>query len=136
MNEINYAYFAGFFDGEGCIRICKRKGRRYARYQLDIGITSTNLWILQRLKFMFGGSVLIQKASTLTRRTAWAWRINGKLALQFLRLIYPYLYLKKAEAEIAIEFQEGKTNLGKSLTDGQRAVEEAQRLLLVDLKHK
>jgi hypothetical protein len=136
MTENILTYFAGFFDGEGYIGIAQRKGKISPRYQLDIGITSTNLWILQELKFKFGGSICKQGKTTLTRHQAWAWRLFSNQACAFLKMILPSLRLKRNQAELAIKFQSNKKNTyWQRLTKEQLVIEEAQKILMKQLKN-
>ena len=117
MTENELAYAAGLFDGEGCIGIYKRKmadckvGYHYA---LQVRINMADNIILAWLHLHFGGSLIHDKPrkSNWKSMTSWALWANG--AVKFLKLILPYLKLKKEQAKIAIEFQEAKTaGLGK-----------------------
>jgi len=55
-------------------------------------------------------------------------------AAEFLKLILPYLQLKRPQAEIAIKFQAGVGKSTRILTDEQLAVREAQKILLQEMK--
>jgi len=101
MNENEINYWAGLFDGKGYIGIIKKKPSKsnpYGQYILQASITQ---------KFMpevpieeFGG-VVYQDISSKTYK----WMFNStQSALKFLKAIYPYLRVKKHQAEIAFEF--------------------------------
>lgn len=133
MKKIDIAYMAGFFDGEGSISIMRRaKGKPY---WLRVQLGQANKWILQLIQFQFGGS-LFHNRPRENRREAWQWSASANIAMGFLKCILPYLKLKKGEAEIAIHFQEGKIPRHEVLTEGEQAVEEAQRIMLGSLKDK
>lgn len=135
MKKTDLAYFAGLFDGEGCISIDKDyKGKVYLT--LSCRVAMTNLWVLQALKFAFGGSVRSVKKQKNHWKQAWIWRVSAQLALSFLEQILPYLKLKKPEAEIAIKFARAKMGRqGKRrLSDEQIAVAQAQQILVQNLK--
>ena len=131
-DELNY--YAGFFDGEGCIMIRKKHmGRPY--HTLDIAITSTNHNILEDFKRAFGGKVHGAYKSKTHYKDKWSWMVGGDKALTILRVLYPYLRLKSKEAELGIEFQErAKYKRDVDLRAGQEAVKEAQYILMKELK--
>ena len=134
-DELNY--YAGFFDGEGCIMIQKKQGRPDGRpYRiLNIAISLTNLNILEDFKRAFGGTVHGAYKSKEHYKDKWNWQIFGNKALTFLKLIYPYLRLKTREAELGIEFQErARQHCDIALREGREAIQEAQYILMKELK--
>jgi len=108
---INITYVAGLFDGEGCVQIRKlRKNDRYGGvcHLLATQIANTNLSILELLKADFGGCICEgNKLDSRHKKRCWTWSIASHQAYGFLKKIYPYLIIKKAEVDIAFEFQEG-----------------------------
>ena len=143
MKKTDLAYFAGLFDGEGTIFITNnlRKGRKNLYKQLTVAITMTNQWIIELFHFAFGGCLQFIPAHA-NKKSAWYLSLRSRIASDFLKVILPYLKLKKAEAEIAIRFQdekdrrrkENRIGRGRSLTEGEIAIEEAQRIMLKKLK--
>ena len=126
------AYMAGIFDGEGCICLRKCKKRSVV---LDISFANTNEWLIQWAKFAFGGKVyLVEQSSPSSKgknwKPYWRWAMSSNKALGFLRLLYPYLRLKKPQAELAIKFQEARGGTGCRFTDEERAIAEAQRIVM------
>ena len=117
---LNLAYAGGLFDGEGIICIAKvrtnkNKGGLY--FGLRIELSNTNEQVVRWIQCYFGGSVYERYADIDTRRTLWAWHIRGQMALGFLKIIIPYLRIKKQQAELAIEFQ-ARQKLGRYATGG------------------
>ena len=91
------AYYAGFFDGEGCI--CA-SGEAF-----EVTITNTNLQVLARLVMEFGGHIVKQRPATERRKAVYVWYAGNKDTVErFLQLIEPYLIVKKRQAELAIEY--------------------------------
>jgi len=131
MKKTDYAYIAGLFDGEGCIHISKRKS---GYYQLRIVVSNTNEMIIRWLGFAFTGCVWGKKPKG-NRRASWTWGVSDRKAEAFLKLIHPYLILKKPEAELAFKFMQTKVpqNSGGKIPP-QTVLQEAQRVLMQALK--
>jgi len=134
ITKFELSYYAGFFDGEGCIMISKKRASRPCR-ALSVVITNTRVSVLEDIKGIFGGGLFKVRRGKESYKDKWMWSIGGKKAVAFLTKIYPYLRLKKKEAELAFEFQRGKT-CGKSdaLKERKDIIEEAQYTLMRELK--
>lgn len=104
-------YMAGFFDGEGCIRIAKNNFLcRNAVYTLRCIVTNTNKSILEHFQGYFGGGIYSHNWNAKHGyKPCWNWQVNGNEALYFLHQVVSFLKLKSNEAEIAITFQEFKS---------------------------
>ena len=111
MNEYDLVYMAGFFDGEG--HICIGRGRRLCRghyylcYQLEAGIAQSGKkgkLICEWFKSIFNG--YIKQNGQIRNKYSWNWKVSSNQALLFLKQIYPYLKIKKEQANLALEFQE------------------------------
>lgn len=138
MKKTEIAYLAGFFDGEGCVAIGKQKKSddRNPTYALRVSISSSNVWIVHKIQFAFGGSIYVKLRTKGHNLDCWQWCVSGPKAMEFLKFILPYLHLKKPQAEIAIQFQKvrrGRGYQGK-LTDAERAIVEAQYLVVKNMK--
>ena len=121
------AYTAGIFDGEGCISIVRRKGKKGFYCQLYISVGSTDEWLAEWLKMQYGGSVIFCEREG-NKQNLWKWNLWSRKATTFLALILPYLNLKRPQAELAIGFQLKNNKLGK--TDAELAIIEAERLMM------
>ena len=137
MKKTDLAYVAGLFDGEGSISIVKNK--KWNNHTLQISLGSTDEWICQSLKMMFGGNISLKNETHDGIRACWQWSNGSRKAYNTLLLIVPYLRIKRPQAEIAIKFQKAKIErafgkgLNKFLTDEERAVREAQRILVMGM---
>lgn len=135
LRDTDLAYIAGLFDGEGCINIGRNRSNRH--HWLRIEITMASEYIPTLLLNYFGGSFYdweknLGKSQQLR---LYSWQIRSRKAYTFLKTIYPYLRLKRAQADLAFIFQEGFIYQGsKPLTDEVLAVREAQRILMHNLK--
>lgn len=96
-------YMAGYFDGEGCIRVTQNK--RDNGFGIHVFITNTYYPFLEELSRRFGGKVSRRNVATDRRKEQYQWRISNKYyALKFLVAINQFLIEKKPQADLAIEF--------------------------------
>lgn len=98
------------FDGEGCVGIYTHNGRvLYPRsnpgYILRATISNGNPTPLLVLKEELGGSLSWQKRKD-RRRHVCTWLATSLKAEKFLKLIFPYLIIKRDEAKVAFAFRE------------------------------
>ena len=97
------AWFAGFFDGEGCVRIDKVRGG--LAYGLSVSISNTYHPSLIVYEQTFGGHISNSKTRPgRQHKRLWEWNANGVTAYNFLVAIEPYMLVKKEQANIAIEY--------------------------------
>lgn len=115
-SEIDRAWLAAMFDGEGCIGI-----RRFKSYRKDLEqayqdgfvvytvVTNNDTELLDRCKELTGLGWIAQKQKAgtvdsrgiISRRNSYGWRAEGNSAVDVIRAIYPHLIAKKRQARIA-----------------------------------
>ena len=118
MQEVEKAYSAGFFDGEGSIYISRgRKLKTGYQYFLCISINNTDKPIIDLFQQWFNGKISINP-DTRTRRKLMRLRIYSIEAMKFLRILMPYLKVKLKQAQLALEFQEQMSV--RKLTDEEK----------------
>lgn len=110
MNDTDLAYAAGIIDGEGTILITHYKERpnRQAGYRVVVEVGMCDSAVPMWLYAKFGGRLKDYERPNIKHRRVYRWNNADSKAVEFLRLILPYLKTKKAQAEIAIEYQEIK----------------------------
>lgn len=121
MQETQKAYWAGILDGEGCVNITttKPKDRITPYHFLRIMIYNSKRELLEKAKREFGcGTIQTHKSWSKVLnyqgKIIFAWGASTRDAEKCLRILLPYLFLKKKQAELALEFQEAKsTKKGK-----------------------
>lgn len=105
-------YWAGLFDGEGCITYYRgslksSNGSSVNRqYILLVTVTNTYKPIIDLLRDTFKGSINTHGHNEPKRRPAWKWMCRSRLASDFLRLVQPHLILKRTECDIALELHD------------------------------
>ena len=112
MHSISWEYVAGFFDGEGCVGIHQNKARRGNGCPVVI-IAQTGdrgrLLLLEIADFLkpMGVSTYLGTSKRMkdTHRTCYNLRIaNRPGVITFLRGVFPYLRIKKVEAQDVLRF--------------------------------
>lgn len=142
MTERELAYAAGVFDGEGSVGIYVggKTSLGRPRYNLRLSVGNTDTRLTNWLAETFGGKVRAKQPRVPSRhRQAYDWYLFGNNAVEFLRLIRPFLLLKAEQADVAIKFQATITPSGGPggsllLTDEQIAERETYRQQLSALK--
>ncbi len=99
------AYIAGFFDGEGCIRI-KKANQGGNSYYVWVAITNSNKAILEEIAELFGGKV--RQAEKKVNKVVYHYLITSSEAVDFLKTVRCFLREKRAQADTAIYFHENK----------------------------
>lgn len=107
-------YFAGFFDGEGCISIARQKktwGNKAQPYfhRLRINLAQKDPAILKELYDIVGGTLHCSNG-------VWKWYADDASAVAFLASLAPFLRVKRVQAELALEFAKTKTGVAGSIT--------------------
>lgn len=102
------AYLAGIIDGEGSITIYKynRKPRLYSTYCLRLLITNTNKDLIYWIQSKLGKGCVNYIKSLHREKPALRYNITSGKAAEVLKLVLPYLIVKKEQAEIGIAFRE------------------------------
>ncbi len=126
------AYTAGITDGEGHISILKKHKQNY--YYLQAGVRNTNEWLCQWLKMQFGGRITTWHPNRLNWKTSYQWIIEHKSAFEFLKLVLPYLNLKKPQADLAIKYQSRRSLLKRS--ESNKVLDEAEIVLMTHLNKR
>lgn len=100
--EEDVIWAAGFFDGEGCVRITRQEKYGKTYHWMDVSVFQAEQTSIELLMELFGGSISDHHSK---RDIGWWWRAHGPTADAALREMLPYLRVKRRQAEIAINFQ-------------------------------
>lgn len=109
MERNAWPYVAGILDGEGTIALCRyhQKDRPGEYTRLEIRINNTDFRLIKWLMHNFGGRFQAQENDRGFKNTRilYSWYLSGKSNKEkFLLGILPHLLLKKAQAQIALDF--------------------------------
>lgn len=126
MKKTLIAYLAGIMDADGYFTIRKqtyqiriRKDSNNPTYSERIGIKQTCPTIVKLIHDYFGGYFRTEKPSAPNGKLLYALDIKNRKANEFLKIIYPYLVIKKKQADILFKLRasinEGKKYKHKTL---------------------
>lgn len=125
MREVDLAYAAGLIDGEGSIHIEVTRGKWYAP-RMCLGMTLPALEVMEMYHEEYGGTLRVMRPETEKWAEAWMWYVHGPDAVRFLSDILPYLKIKKAHAELAIQVGTIRDELPKRRNGQAKWTEEAR----------
>jgi len=107
--KINNSWAAGFFDGEGCIRVNKPTKRNLGN--LCVSISNTDEAVVRWFQKKWPGYFKpYRDCKNKNRKPAFMWIIASLNAVAFLKYIQPYVKrgVIKTKIRLAIEYQEQK----------------------------
>lgn len=126
MTNEELAYIAGIFDGEGCINFTSLKGYVYPR----VVVSNTDYRIIKHLSTSFGGAIIKLKKTNEKWKDSWQWMLAWSAAIDFLEQIYPWLLLKRHQAEVVFAYDAIRYKVRKKWEDKkQEDYEEALKFL-------
>lgn len=111
-NELNFAYLAGYIDGDGCFYIDTVKAKTGAprlHYRTILKFASVDVGIMQWLQDFLGihywGKVVPKSRKHLNYRKVWEANLTGAALDALLPKILPYLRIKKRHCEIMLKMR-------------------------------
>ena len=105
-SRLDYAYFAGLIDSEGCFRVKKWKPKHKPNsvYAIHIEIGNTKFAIISWLVERFGGHIAYIPEKPRKKAVA-IWSLSANALYKILPKIHPFLSTKKEICEKLMEFQ-------------------------------
>ena len=100
--ESDLAYAAGIIDGEGsiCVAYCKQSSMSSVKnYGVAVSVGMVDPEVPLWLKSIFGGNVDTYKGKRLVYR----WKLHARKCADFLEMVSPYMKLKRARSEAAVQ---------------------------------
>jgi hypothetical protein len=116
--DTDWAYAAGFVDGEGCIAVVRSfvpRSDRYA-YGVQVVVANRDRDVLDWMQRTWGGWVVDVSGRQGRWRPSFTWRSGGLKAKPFLTGIRPWLRIKGVQCDNALVMidllQRGRRTLG------------------------
>ena len=122
MTETEKAYIAGFIDGEGSIGFRKTHSERgYYDTTVRLRVTQCSREVLDWIKIVTDiGSVRQWARCSNKHQSRFEWYCSGKNAIALLKLLYPYLLVKKPQASLVFRFEDTMVGQGNLLSVEQK----------------
>lgn len=128
-------YLAGIIDGEGYIGINLQKQKKCNRYRIRLCVCNTNLELLTWLVDNFGGGIYEKRVYKSNHSKSFNWSVGDKSAEEILTVVYPYLIIKKKQAELALAYRKLQ-NLNRPTYPGLCALpKELRHEIFITIKH-
>ncbi len=100
------AYAAGFFDGEGHIRIVQHSKKTRCT-MLQVSVTQATEKPLDQFVRAFGGTLHRRMVGYKgIKKVRYDWQSSNGVAERFLRAVLPFLRNKADEAAVALEYRD------------------------------
>jgi hypothetical protein len=119
--DTDWAYAAGFVDGEGCIAIVRSFEPSRGRYQYGVHLVVSNRdrEVLGWMQSTWGGWIVAVASGRGLAAASWSWRCPmGLSAKPFLTGIRPWLRIKGRQCDNALAMidllQRGRRTLGRA----------------------
>lgn len=106
-SETEYAWAAGFLDGEGSFLIVPSRKQNEAIYKRKPSIQAQQIVEkpISKLYKILGGSIIERSNTTSAGNPIWQWQIQGgKGSLEALPLLLPHLVVKRRAAELLLRY--------------------------------
>lgn len=104
--DLDMAYLAGFFDGEGHVGIYERSDKQNGgSFRLEVGVTQCDPRPLYRFQEYFGGAVRLARPQKGTVKDLHVWRLSTLDEKEkFLSAMDQWCRVKSSQVGLALEF--------------------------------
>lgn len=131
VSNVDCAWLAGFFEGEGTVSISSSGQRGYV--QLRALLANTDRDLMDEMVRLWPTDLSTRPATERHKQT-WTWVLRGARAVEFLLSIQPFVRCQrmKQRIDLAVEFQAQRvqgTHAGTPYMDRQRTFHDAMMLL-------
>lgn len=120
MNNEDFAYAAGFVEGEGCIAINKPNLNNFGI--LTVTVSNTDRQTIDWFQERWPGCVKLKQNKNPKNRLAWEWLVASKKAANFLIQIRTFIVrdIIKQKIAVALDFQKGKRSDSRWMTSEEK----------------
>lgn len=125
MKDTIVAYIAGVMDSDGYFTVRRNtynirimKDSKNPNYYERVGIKQVKKEAIELIHNFFGGYLHIEKPQAPNRKPLYALQITNRKAHYFVKTIYPFLRIKRKQAEVLFELRnsinKGRTKKSKT----------------------
>ena len=112
LSDVQKGYLSAFLDGEGGIQVTRstRKGREYTiALHPTVYFTNTNLEAIQSLRDWLSCGTIVRRVDKIHEKDSYILHVTGtRNILALLKVVRPYLIIKKRQADLLIEYCESR----------------------------
>jgi hypothetical protein len=133
MKKTDLAWIAGFIDGEGTITIHIKPNRNGHPpcYVPLLAVTNTNLATLKHIQNLLPAPMYDHRPAGKKHKRSWRIQYVGRYARNAIRQILPYLVLKRAVANLVLNFPQRWNGRGQRGPDWRVARKQAKILVQI-----
>lgn len=133
VSDLDLSYFAGLIDGEGWIGVQKYE----EGYRIHLAVNMTNEDAIRGLQEIFGGNYSVKVWPNGRWKDQYCWRLAGTTAIPAIKLLLPFLRIKRQQATIVLESNWERFN-GRGIPDDERKLRHSiwKRLKFLNRKNK
>lgn len=112
MKDTDLAYLAGLIDGEGTISCSQLKTTKgFLALHKQLSIFNTNIAVISWITSRFGGTVH-SRSRDIKWKTEHQVKWSANEGYKLLKLVLPYIVIKRQQAEIYLALHETKSISG------------------------
>ena len=131
----NYQYLAGFFDGEGCISLSRRRQSNKIRIMIKLGNTIREP--LRLFQKEFKGNIRYRRPANPNSKDYYNWFCPSSEWIRFItKVIIPYSIIKKERGQIVLSFLETKKTGSSRISIDEEKLRVALYLRVRKLNHR
>ena len=136
MRVRDLAWAAGIIDGEGCITLYRARTNSGTAYVMKVTVVNTSMPMLRTLHRLFRRGYITPKKQLSSRhKPQWAWEVSTKNAEAVLKLVRPYLVVKREECRLALWSRRLINPHGSNKPNRNRATLDTLLTRLQEIKH-
>lgn len=139
-SDLEMGWLAGFFDGEGSFNIHHQRKRRWEGWKPWFTVANTHAETVNKVieimdKLGLAYHVSWNQDKRKNRKPIWRVEVTGLLRMRrLLNLITPYLFTKKRQAELLLEFVNLRLN-HSGWREGLSEEEKSLVSILIKMNH-
>lgn len=104
MRNLDAAYIAGLFDGEGCVHIRTQFGRKNGGLRMCLEIVNVDPRPLRYVRRTMRVGTLAYRSNR--KFPYWQYTVNGPDSTKFAKAVHPFTIIKYDELAVFIELRE------------------------------
>lgn len=129
--DLDYAWFAGIFDGEGTFSFHRGVAK-------SIAVQMTDQDVIERIHRLFGGSICVSTPNNPKYKPTWRWSLYRGTATRLIIAMYPLLCARRQDRarEFILSSRQEDQRIAKKQQKVQDTRDQVRRLRETGLTHQ